>query len=99
MTVHARSGNIELSIPQAAAFAMSAITDHGEVSNDFGQALKSSSEGRGARLSGTVGSGPEVKLATERGSIIVRKASASETTTVGSVAGSGGKYEPVGLHD
>jgi DUF4097 and DUF4098 domain-containing protein YvlB len=100
MTVHARSGNIELSLPQAAAFAMSAITDHGEVSNDFGQALKSSSEGRGARLSGSVGSGPEVKLATERGSITVRKASASsETTTVGSVAGSGGQYRPVRLHE
>jgi len=97
MIVHARSGNIELALPQAAAFAMSAITDHGEVSNDFGEALKSSSDGRGARLSGTVGSGPEVKLATERGSITVRKASASEATTLGSVGGTGARYRPVEL--
>ncbi len=97
MIVHARSGNIELAIPQAAAFAISAITDHGDVSNDFGEALKSSSEGRGARLSGTVGSGPEVKLATERGRITVRKASTSGTTTVGVDVQPGVKYRPVAL--
>jgi DUF4097 and DUF4098 domain-containing protein YvlB len=95
MTVHARSGNIELAIPQSAGFAMSAITDHGEVSNDFGDALKSSSEGRGARLSGTVGSGPEVKLGTERGTITVRKASSSGTATVGVDIDAPGKYRPV----
>ncbi len=95
MIVHARSGNIELAIPQSAAFAMSAITDHGEVSNDFGDALKMSSEGRGARLSGTVGSGPEVRLATERGTITIRKASGSATTTVGADVESGAKYRPV----
>ncbi|MFL6414907.1 MAG: DUF4097 family beta strand repeat-containing protein [Bryobacteraceae bacterium] len=95
MVVHARSGNIELAIPQSAAFAMSAITDHGEVSNDFGEALKTSSEGRGARLSGAVGSGPEVKLATERGRITVRKANGSGTRTVGGAAEAAGKYRPV----
>ena len=95
MIVHARSGNIELAIPQSAAFAMSAITDHGDVSNDFGDALKSSSEGRGAQLSGTVGSGPEVRLATERGRITVRKANTSGTTTVGVDVESGAKVRPV----
>jgi DUF4097 and DUF4098 domain-containing protein YvlB len=95
MIVHARSGNIELAIPQSAGFAMSAITDHGEVSNDFGDALKASSDGRGARLSGTVGSGPEVRLATERGTITVRKASGSGTTTVGADVESRVKYRPV----
>jgi len=95
MIVHARSGNIELAIPQSAAFAMSAITDRGEVSNDFGEALKTSSEGRGARLSGAVGSGPEVRLATERGRITVRKARGSGTTIVGADGQVTGKYQPV----
>jgi DUF4097 and DUF4098 domain-containing protein YvlB len=97
MTVHARSGNIELAIPQSAAFAVSAITDHGDVSNDFGEVLKTSSEGRGARLTGSVGSGPEVRLATERGRITIRKANAQGTTTVGADVESGAKYRPVEL--
>jgi len=97
MTVHARSGNIELAIPQSAAFAVSAITDHGDVSNDFGEVLKASSEGRGARLTGSVGSGPEVRLATERGRITIRKANAPGTTTVGADVESGTKYRPVEL--
>lgn len=95
MVVHARSGNIELVIPQAAAFAMSAITDHGEISNDFGEALKASSEGRGARLDGVIGSGPDVKLATERGSIVIRKASGSGSTIVGASEESKVKFRPV----
>jgi DUF4097 and DUF4098 domain-containing protein YvlB len=97
MIVHARSGNIELAIPQSAVFAMSAITDHGDISNDFGEVLKSSSEGRGARLSGAVGSGPEVRLATERGSITVRKASTSGSTAVGLDVKSGAKIRPAEL--
>ncbi len=97
MIVHAKSGNIELAIPQSAAFAISAITDHGDVSNDFGEALKASSDGRGARLSGTVGSGPEVRLATERGRITIRKAIASGTTTVGAGVAPSVKYRPVEL--
>ncbi len=78
MSVRTRSGNIEVALPQAAAFAMAAKTDHGDISNEFGDALKEIAEGRGARLEGTVGSGPEVNLQTQRGKITVRKTSASE---------------------
>ncbi|MBV9081683.1 MAG: DUF4097 family beta strand repeat protein, partial [Acidobacteriaceae bacterium] len=75
MRVHTRSGNIELALPQAATFALTASTDHGEIDNEFGEALKERSQGRGARLEGSVGSGPDLNLVTDRGSITVRKMS------------------------
>lgn len=81
MTVHTRSGNIELALPQSANFALSASTDHGEIDNEFGDALKQRTEGQGARLEGSVGSGPNLNLTTDRGSITVRKASGEATST------------------
>ncbi|MBV9613503.1 MAG: DUF4097 family beta strand repeat protein [Acidobacteriaceae bacterium] len=80
IVVHTRSGNIELALPQAATFALTASTDHGEIENEFGEALKERSEGPGARLEGNVGSGPDVNLSTGRGSITVRKAPADTVT-------------------
>jgi DUF4097 and DUF4098 domain-containing protein YvlB len=78
MVVHARSGNIELAVPATAHFALSADTENGEIDNQFGDGLKESAEGRGARLEGSVGSGPDVNLVTKQGSITVRKASGEE---------------------
>ena len=84
--VHTRSGNIELSLPQTAAFALSASTDHGEIDNEFGDALKEQTSGRGAHLQGAVGSGPDVRLTTDRGNVTVRKAGGQpETVKVSSV--------------
>ena len=81
MIVHTRSGNIELALPQSAAFALTAATNHGEVDNQFGDALKERAEGRGARLEGSIGSGPDVNLQTDRGTITVRKANAEDSTS------------------
>jgi DUF4097 and DUF4098 domain-containing protein YvlB len=78
MTVHARSGNIELAVPSAAHFALNAGTENGEIDNQFGDGLKESNSGRGARLEGSVGSGPDVNLVTQHGSITVRKSSGEE---------------------
>jgi DUF4097 and DUF4098 domain-containing protein YvlB len=78
MAVRTKSGNIELALPQAAAFAMTASTEHGDISNEFGDALKEVSQGRGARLEGSIGRGPDVNLITQRGKITVRKTSGSE---------------------
>jgi DUF4097 and DUF4098 domain-containing protein YvlB len=78
MTVHLHSGNIELAVPQKAGFALSATTDHGDIENDFGDGLKEQSSGRGGRLEGTVGSGPDVTLATDRGTITVRKSGSED---------------------
>ncbi len=79
MLVHTKSGNIELALPRSASFALNATTDHGEIDNEFGEALKESTEGRGARLEGSVGDGPDLNLTTDRGSITVRKATGDET--------------------
>ncbi len=81
ISVHTRSGNIELALPQSANFALTASTDHGEIDNEFGEALKERTEGRGARLEGAVGSGPDVNLVTDRGSITVRKSSSEIAPT------------------
>lgn len=81
IAVHSHSGKIELALPQAAKFALNAVTDNGEVDNQFGDALKESSGGRGARLEGSVGDGPDVTLITQRGSITVRKASGEAVST------------------
>jgi len=75
MVVHTRSGNIELALPQTATFALNASTDRGEVDNQFGDALKQQTQGRGARLQGGIGTGPDLTLTTDRGSITVRKSS------------------------
>ena len=74
--VHTRSGDIELAVPEAAHFAMNANTANGEIDNEFGGGLRENSEGRGAKLEGSVGSGPDVNLVTQHGTITVRKASA-----------------------
>ena len=85
MNVHAGSGNIELSLPQTANFALSAITGHGQVENEYGDTLKEQSSGHGARLEGSVGNGPDVNLTTGRGSITLRKSGEVPQTTAASV--------------
>jgi DUF4097 and DUF4098 domain-containing protein YvlB len=80
IAVHARSGNIELAVTPTAHFALNADTENGEIDNQLGDGLKESSEGRGARLEGSVGSGPDVNLVTQHGSITVRKATSEETS-------------------
>ncbi len=99
MVVHTRSGNIELALPQTATFALTASTDHGEIDNEFGEALKEQTDGRGARIEGAVGSGPNLNLVTGRGSITVRKANGETTPT--KAAGlrriGFGKLQPVAL--
>jgi hypothetical protein len=76
ITVRTRSGDIELAVPAAAHFAMNANTANGEINNEFGGDLQENSDGRGAKLEGSVGHGPDVSLVTQHGSITVRKASA-----------------------
>jgi DUF4097 and DUF4098 domain-containing protein YvlB len=75
MDVHTRSGDIELSLPPGAKFDLTASTGRGDVTNDFGPPLKVETDHRGATLRGSMGGGPTVNLQTERGQLIVRKAS------------------------
>lgn len=80
ITVHTRSGDIELALPQSAQFAITASTDHGQIDNEFGEPLKEHTEGSGARLEGNIGAGPDLNLTTDRGTITVRKATAEAAT-------------------
>jgi DUF4097 and DUF4098 domain-containing protein YvlB len=72
---HTHSGNIELTLPQAASFTITATTAHGDIDNELGESLSQHTDGRGAKLEGAVGSGPEIKIASDRGSIALRKSS------------------------
>jgi hypothetical protein len=79
---HARSGDIHLSLPAAAQFNLNASTNNGEITNDFGGALKLDTGGRRATLRGAVGSGPSIDLQTERGQIMLGKATPGDATQV-----------------
>jgi DUF4097 and DUF4098 domain-containing protein YvlB len=71
--VRVHSGSVELALPTSAKCTLNASTSHGEVNNDFDDRLKQSTEGQGAKLAGSLGGATEVKLATDRGGITVRK--------------------------
>ena len=80
ITVRTNSGDIEFAVPAAAHFAINANTENGEIDNEFGgDALRQTSDGHSAKLAGSVGVGPDVNLATQHGSITVRKASAENS--------------------
>lgn len=68
-----RAGNIEITLPESGGFDLKGASERGEVSNEFGSALKVETEGRGSTVKGAVGKGPAVNLNTERGAITVRK--------------------------
>jgi hypothetical protein len=76
--VRVKSGNIDLTVPQSAQFALAASTDHGEIDNEFGSSLNERTEKLGSRLDGSVGSGSDVSLITARGNITVRKGAVAE---------------------
>ncbi|HYP12873.1 MAG TPA: DUF4097 family beta strand repeat-containing protein [Bryobacteraceae bacterium] len=78
--VNTRSGRIDLALPEGAKFALKGTAERGEITNDFGQPLEVVEEGRRSTISGTTGSGPEVSLSAERGSVTVRKGSVIAAT-------------------
>lgn len=73
MDVHTQRGNIDLTLPEKAAFELKATTEQGEVENDFGEALMTSASGRSASAKGSVGKGPGLVLVTDRGTISIKK--------------------------
>jgi len=75
--VQTHSGDITLSLPAAAKFDLNASTARGDATNNFGSPIRSESDGRGATLRGS-GGGPTITAHTERGQVIVRKASAED---------------------
>lgn len=92
--VKVHSGDIELALPQQAKFTLTASTDRGEVTNDFDERLKQSSNNPGARLSGSLGAGPEIRLTTARGALTVRKTGPAEVAEEHSAAPPKGPKPP-----
>jgi len=81
LDIHTRSGQVELALPAASKFEMSATAARGDISNEFGGGLHQENDRRGATLRGTVGGGgPTINIQSERGQITVRKASADDAT-------------------
>ena len=80
MDVHTRSGDVDLTLPPGAKFDLRASTEHGDVNNEYGDALHEDNSGHGGTLAGGTG-GLQVRLETGRGSITIRKANGDETTT------------------
>jgi len=77
---HSRSGKIELTLPEKAAFQLAAKAEHGEAMNDFGPPIQTQTNGRSSSLRGGVGQGPPISITTDRGSVLVRKAGAETGT-------------------
>ncbi len=72
--VRTRSGNIDLALLPDSRFTLTASTNRGSVQNEYGEPIQEDIRGQGGVLSGKSGAGPEMRLATERGTIRVRKA-------------------------
>lgn len=81
MEVNTRSGDIDLALPVGSKFDLTASTEHGEASNDYGDPLREDESNHRASVVGNTGGGPQLRLETGRGSVTVRKASGEETTT------------------
>jgi DUF4097 and DUF4098 domain-containing protein YvlB len=76
-----RTGQINLVLPERAAFQLIASTDHGDAVNDFGPSIQKETDGRSASLKGNVGQGATIHLVTGRGTVSVRKAGAEADNT------------------
>jgi DUF4097 and DUF4098 domain-containing protein YvlB len=75
MDVRTKSGDIDLALPSSAKFDLRMSTERGEAHNEFGEGLHVSEDRhRGATIEGSVGTGPQLHLQTNRGSVTVRKA-------------------------
>ena len=77
MDVHARFGDVEVSLPAAAKFDLTGTTARGETYSDFGAPLHTERNGNGGSIRGSSG-GPVINLQTEHGKMTVRKATADD---------------------
>lgn len=80
--VKSGSGDVELALPPAARFTLRAVTERGEAINDFDSRLRVEQEDRKGVISGSTGGGPEVRLETRRGRVIVRKLTPAEVSAL-----------------
>lgn len=72
------SGDVELALPPAARFTLRAVTERGEAINDFDPRLRLEQDERKGVITGSTGAGPEIRLETRRGRVIIRKLTPAE---------------------
>jgi DUF4097 and DUF4098 domain-containing protein YvlB len=94
MDVHAHFGDIEVSLPAAAKFDLTAVTGRGDTDTDFGAPLHTERSGNGGSIRGSSG-GPVINLQTERGKMIVRKATADDKPFTPEVESSSTPVKPL----
>jgi DUF4097 and DUF4098 domain-containing protein YvlB len=73
MDIHSHNGDITLTLPDKAGFDLDGKTGAGEVENEFGSPLENHSDGRSAWVKGRVGNGPPLVVATDRGTLSIKK--------------------------
>jgi DUF4097 and DUF4098 domain-containing protein YvlB len=74
MDLRTRNGDITVALPERGKFSLRGATQHGEVTNEFGDLIQVNGNERNASFSGRVGDGPELLINTDRGTINLRKA-------------------------
>jgi len=80
MDARSGSGDIELALPPAARFTLHASTGRGDAVNEFDPRLKVEQDDRRGAIHGSTGAGPEIRLETRRGKVIVRKLTPAEAS-------------------
>ncbi|MGA2713939.1 MAG: DUF4097 family beta strand repeat-containing protein [Bryobacteraceae bacterium] len=73
MEIHTRDGDITLTVPESAGFQIEGSTHHGEIESAFGSRLQVQSSGQTATIRGQNGAGPQITVATDRGSVSIKK--------------------------
>jgi hypothetical protein len=75
--ISTRNGDVSLTLPASARFALAAATDRGEATNTYGEVLRVATSGAGASVKGSTGAGPQITVHTNRGRISVGRPEAS----------------------
>lgn len=78
MDVRTNSGDIEIALPPSAKFDLRLTTVRGDAENDYGSPLSVQEDHRGSIVSGSTGSGPQLRLETSHGKVTVRKSTDSD---------------------
>ncbi len=69
MDIHTRNGDINLTLPEHAGFQLDGSTSQGDISSGFGSSLRIDSSGHSATIRGQNGSGPQITVNTDRGTV------------------------------
>jgi DUF4097 and DUF4098 domain-containing protein YvlB len=71
--LHTKNGNIDLALPENAAFDLRATTNQGEAHNEFGTPIKLEIYGRSASMKSVNGKGATIVANADRGTISIKK--------------------------